>query len=130
MSNTYSLSPGSKYKASETILNGKLVKRGFDRDTFFKASEKTFDNLFQYKRNYVESYTARKTFVKNPKLYFSILSGLPTNERAIAFKLLGKSGVNTSLLNIPTNQVQLALKALQRLKQGIGKAIESGSIGI
>jgi hypothetical protein len=43
---------------------------------------------------------------------------------------LGKSGVNTSLLNIPTNQVQLALKALQRLKQGIGKAIESGSIGI
>ncbi|QCX40281.1 mobilization protein [Aureibaculum algae] len=130
MSNTYSLSPGSKYKASETVFNGKLVKRGFDRDSFFKASEKTFDNLFQYKRNYVETYTARKTFVKNPKLYFSILSGLPTNERALAFKLLGKSGVNTSLLNIPTNQVQLALKALQRLKQGIGKAIESGSIGI
>jgi hypothetical protein len=130
MSNTYSLSPGSKYKASETVFNGKLVKRGFDRDSFFKASEKTFDNLFQYKRNYVESYTARKIFVKNPKLYFSILSGLPTNERAIAFKLLSKSGVNTSLLNIPTNQVQLALKALQRLKQGIGKAIESGSIGI
>lgn len=65
-SNRYSLSPGSKYKASEVEMNGKTVKRGFDRDTFVKNAEKTFDNMFGYKRNYVETYTARKTFLKDP----------------------------------------------------------------
>jgi hypothetical protein len=38
MSNSYSLSPGSKYKASEVVMNGKTVKRGFNRDDFFKSS--------------------------------------------------------------------------------------------
>lgn len=128
MSNKYSLSPGSKYRASEVMFKGKKVQRGFDRDKFFKASEKTFDKLFQYKRNYVETYTARKAFLKDPKLYFSMLSGLPANEKATAYKLLAKSGV--PLMNIPTNQVQLALKALNKLKKGIDKAIQSGSIGI
>ncbi len=128
MSNKYSLSPGSKYKASETVFNGKPVKRGFDRDKFFKASEKTFDNLFHYKRNYVETYTARKTFLKNPKLYFSVLSGLPTNEKAVAFKMLAKAGV--PMMNIPTNQVQLALKVINKFKKGIDRAVQSGSIGI
>ncbi|MEE9361434.1 MAG: MobB family relaxase [Cellulophaga sp.] len=128
MSNKYSLSPGSKYKASETVFNGKPVKRGFDRDKFFKASEKTFDTLFQYKRNYVETYTARKTFLKNPKLYFSMLSGLPTNEKATAYKILAKSGV--PIMNIPTNKVQLALKIINKFKKGIDRAIQSGSIGI
>src|SRR5690606_9735688 len=33
-SNRYSLSPGSKYKASEVQMNGKIVKRGFDRNAF------------------------------------------------------------------------------------------------
>ena len=130
MSNKYSLSPGSKYKASEVVMNGKIVKRGFNRDSFFSASEKTFDKLFNYKRNYVETYNARKVFIKNPKQYFASIMGLPTNERAIVFKLLGKTGVNTSFLNIPTNKVQLALKAIKKLKQGIGVAIKSSSIGI
>lgn len=128
VSNKYSLSPGSKYKASETIFNGKPVKRGFDRDKFFKASEKTFDTLFQYKRNYVETYTARKTILKNPKLYFSILSGLPTNEKAAAYKLLTKSGV--PIMSIPTNKVQLALKIINKFKKGVDRAIQSSSIGI
>ena len=126
--NRYSLSPGSKYKASETIFNGKPVKRGFDRDKFFKASERTFDNLFQYKRNYVESYSARKTFLKDPKLYFSVLSGLPTNEKAIAYKILAKTGV--PIMKIPTNKVQLALKVINKFKKGIDRAAQSGSIGI
>lgn len=128
MSNKYSLSPGSKYKASETVFNGKPIKRGFDRDKFFKASEKTFDTLFQYKRNYVETYTARKTFLKNPKLYFSMLSGLPTNEKATAYKILGEAGV--PIMNIPTNKVQLALKVINKFKKGIDRAVQSGSIGI
>lgn len=128
MSNKYSLSPGSKYKSSETVFNGKPVKRGFDRDKFFKASEKTFDTLFQYKRNYVETYKARKTYLKNPRQYFSILSGLPTNEKATAYKILAKSGV--PILSIPTNKVQLALKVINKFKKGLDRAVQSGSIGI
>ncbi|MEY8781123.1 MobB family relaxase [Allomuricauda sp. XS_ASV26] len=130
VSNRFSLSPGSKHRASEVEMHGKSIKRGFDRDTFFKNSEKTFDTLFKYQRNYVETYTARKTFLKDPKLYFSIITKLPTNEKAVAFKLLQKSRVNTSLLSIPTNKLQLTMKAINQLKKGIGKAIESGSIGI
>jgi hypothetical protein len=126
--NSYSLSPGSKYKASEVILNGKNVKRGFDRDAFFKNAEQTFDTTFQYKRNYVESYQARKAFIKNPIMYFSALLELPTNERAVAFKLLGKAGV--PITSIPTNQVQLAFKAFKKLKQLTEVAIQSSSIGI
>ena len=130
ITNKLSLSPGSKYKASEVMLNGEKVKRGFDRDQFYKASEKTFDRLFDFNRNYVETYKARKTFIKNPEKYFANIMGLPTNEKAVAFKLLGKSGINTSLMNIPTNKVQLTLKAIKRLKRGLDKAIQSSSIGI
>lgn len=130
MSNKYSLSPGSKYKNSETVFNGKSIKRGFDRDRFYTVSEKTFDRLFGYHRNYAETYQARKTFINNPKLYFSTLSGLPTNEKSIAFNILRKAGVDYSMLNIPTNKVQLALKTIQRLKRGLVKAVQSGTIGI
>ncbi|MDC6367309.1 MULTISPECIES: MobB family relaxase [Flavobacteriaceae] len=127
-SNRFSLSPGSKHKASEVEMHGKTVKRGFDRDAFIKNSEKTFDDLFKYRRNYVETYVARKTFLKDPKKYFSMISGLPTNERAIAYKLLSKTGV--PIPKIPVNTVQLTYKAINKIKKGIGKAIESGSIGI
>ncbi|GAA3655129.1 MobB family relaxase [Flavivirga jejuensis] len=127
-SNSVSLSPGSKYKASDVMIDGKLVKRGFDRDSFFSKAEQTFDKTFAYKRNYAESYVAKKDFIKNPKFYFSTLLGLPTHERALAFKILGKAGV--PLASIPTNQVQLALKTIRILKRGIDIAIKSGSIGI
>ena len=63
-SNSVSLSPGSKHKASEVKMHGKKVKRGFDRDTFFAKAEKTFDKTFGYKCNYAETYKARKTFSK------------------------------------------------------------------
>jgi len=128
MSNAVSLSPGSKYKASEVMMNGKLVKRGFDRDSFFAKAEKTFDTTFNYKRNYAESYKSKKDFIKNPKLYFSTLLGLPANEKAVAFIILGKAGV--PLASIPTNKVQLALKTIRYLKRGVDLAIKSGSIGV
>lgn len=128
MSNSMSLSPGSKYKASDVMINGKLVKRGFDRDSFFAKAEKTFDNTFGYKRNYAESYKSKKDFIKNPKLYFSTLLGLPASEKAVAFKILGKAGV--PLASIPTNKVQLALKTIRYLKRGVDVALKSGSIGI
>ncbi|MBT0608080.1 MobB family relaxase [Aequorivita echinoideorum] len=127
-SNSVSLSPGSKYRSSEVMLNGKMVKRGFDRDSFFTKAEKTFDATFGYKRNYAESYQSKKDFIKNPKLYFSVLLGLPASEKAIAFKILGKSGV--PIASIPTNKVQVALKTIRYLKRGVEVAIKSGSIGI
>lgn len=126
--NSISLSPGSKYKSSEVVMNGKVVKRGFDRDSFFSKAEKTFDTAFGYKRNYAESYQSKKDFVRNPSLYFATLFGLPKNEKALAFKILAKSGVH--IPTIPTNKVQLALKVINRLKRGVDIAIKSGSIGI
>ncbi len=130
MSNKFSLSPGSKHKASEVEMHGKKVKRGFNRDTFFKKSEEVFDKQFKYKRNYVETYTARKTFIKNPHQYFASIMGLPTNQKSIALKLLGSSGIKMPLMNIPTNKVQLAYKLFKKLKKGIDRGIQSSSIGI
>ena len=127
-SNAVSLSPGSKHKASEAEMHGKIVKRGFDRDAFFTKAETTFDKTFGYKRNYAESYKSKKDFIKNPKLYFTTLLGLPASEKTIAFKMLAKSGV--PIASIPTNQVQLALKTIRYLKRGVDVAIKSGSIGI
>lgn len=128
VTNSFSISPGSKYKASEVEMNGKMVKRGFDRDAFFSKAEKTFDNSFGYKRNYVETYVARKTQVKNPQLYIKNLLGLPSGEKAIAFKLMREAGI--PIVNIPTNNVQLAMSSIQRLKRGVTVAIRSSSIGI
>ena len=126
--NTHSLSPGSKFRTSETTLHGQTVKQGFDRDKFFRAAENTFDRQFGYKRNFVETYHARNLLDKDPKRFFSALLGLPANERQAARQLLFKAGINVP--TIPTNQAQLAYKAMMQLKKGIGKALESGSIGI
>ncbi|USD24634.1 MobB family relaxase [Flagellimonas marinaquae] len=126
--NTHSLSPGSKFRTSETTLHGQNVKQGFDRDKFYRAAEKTFDKQFGYKRNFVETYHARNLLDKDPKRFFSALLGLPTNERQAAKQLLFKAGIKVP--TIPTNKAQLAYKAMMQLKKGIGKALESGSIGI
>ncbi|AYN66475.1 mobilization protein [Euzebyella marina] len=128
-SNSFSLSPGSKHKASEVEMHGKKVKRGFDRDQFFERAEKTFDKTFGYKRNYAETYKAKKDFVKNPKLYFAALMKLPANEKAMAFKIMGKSGIPL-IPNIPTSKAQLALRVFKRLRKGAEITVKSSSIGI
>lgn len=128
-SNSFSLSPGSKHKASEVEMHGKKVKRGFDRDTFFAKAEKTFDKTFGYKRNFAETYKARKDFVKNPNLYFSALMKLPANEKALAFKIISKSGLPI-VPTIPVSQTQIALRVFKRLRRGAEVAIKSSSIGI
>lgn len=130
VSNRYSLSPGSKYMESESKLNGKMVKRGFRRDQFYDNAEKRFDTMFKYKRNFVESYQARKTYIHDPKIYFAHLLGLPTNERSAAFKLMGTAGVHIPKLNIPTNKVEAALKAIKQFKKVMDVAKSSSSIGI
>lgn len=129
VSNRFSLSPGSKYKASDVKLNGDTVKRGFDRDNFFDKAEKTFDKTFGYKRNFAETYKARKDFVKNPKLYFAALMKLPANEKALAFKMITKSGLPI-VPSIPVSQTQIALRIFKRLRRGAEVAIKSSSIGI
>ena len=128
-SNRFSLSPGSKYKASDVKLNGETVKRGFDRDNFFDKAEKTFDKNFGYKRNFAETYKARKDFVKNPNLYFAALMKLPANEKALAFKMITKSGLPI-VPSIPVSQTQIALRVFKRLRRGAEVAIKSSSIGI
>lgn len=128
VTNTLSLSPGSKFRTSETTLNGEKVKQGFDRDKFYRAAEKTFDEQFGYRRNFVETYNARNLLDKDPKRFFTALLGLPAHERQAARQLLFKAGFKVP--SIPTNKAQLAYKAMMQLKKGIGKALESGSIGI
>ncbi|PXX23752.1 MobB family relaxase [Arenibacter sp. ARW7G5Y1] len=130
VTNRYSLSPGSKYRESESTLNGRTVKRGFNRDQFYEKAEKRFDTLFKYQRNYVESYSARKAFVQDPKIYFAHLLGLPTNERSAALKLMGAAGVHVPILNIPANKVEAALQAIKQFKKAIDIARSSSSIGI
>ena len=126
VSNNYSLSPGSRYRSSEVVMHGKIVKRGFERDQFFDKAEKTFDKLFDYKRNYVESYQARKTFIKHPQNYYSHLNNLSVPEKRIAFMLLGQAGISVPHLNISPNQVSFALK---QLKKALEIGIRSSSIG-
>lgn len=128
-SNRFSLSPGSKYRSSTTELNGRMVKRGFDRDLFFRNAEKCFDREFQYIRNYVEQYQSRKEFIRKPDLYFKKLLELPINERSIAIHILRENGLKL-MPNIPLNQAQFALKAFNRLKRGLEMAARSGSISI
>ncbi len=128
-SNRFSLSPGSKYRASDVKLNGEIIKRGFDRDKFFERAEKTFDKTFGYKRNYAETYKSRKDFVKNPHLYFAALMKLPANEKALAFKMIAKTGLPI-VPNIPVSQAQIALRIFKRLRRGAEVAIKSSSIGI
>ena len=130
VTNRFSLSPGSKYMQSESKLNGRVIKRGFNRNLFYEKAEKTFDTMFKHKRNFVETYEARKTYLKDPHKYFAHLLGLPTSERSVAFKILGKAGVRVPIVNIPTNKVQLALKTIKKFKKAMDMARSSSSIGI
>jgi len=127
-SNAVSLSPGSKYKASEVEFNGKVIKRGFDRDKFFIQSEKVFDVQFGFKRSFPERYESRKLLQKDFQMYYRSILGLPQGERALAMKALGKMGV--VIPNIPLTSPRLALKAIKTFKKAMSKAVQSSSIGI
>ncbi len=126
ISNTYSLSPGSKYRSSEVVMHGKLVRRGFDRDKFFQTAEKTFDRLFNYQRNFVESYDAKKILAKDPQKFYSSLQHLTPAEKKIALKLMDQAGLKLPMLNLNPNQASFVLK---QIKRAIGVAVRSSSIG-
>lgn len=95
-SNNFSLSPGSKYKSSTAKLNGKEVKRGFDRDGWISKSEKTFDKMFDHHRNYVLSYEGKKDTKENPGLYWEKISQLPKEEKKEALRILGMPAEKSS----------------------------------
>lgn len=58
----YSLSPLANSRGSNKHkLNGKSVKVGFNRDSFFQSCETTFDKEFNYSRNYEKHYQYYKT---------------------------------------------------------------------
>ncbi|PCH66647.1 MAG: hypothetical protein COC01_07585 [Bacteroidetes bacterium] len=57
MSNSKKLSPLANEKGgNNSILNGRKVQRGFNRDQFKERTEKAFDGQFNYSRNIQESY--------------------------------------------------------------------------
>ncbi|GAA3657938.1 MobB family relaxase [Flavivirga jejuensis] len=116
VTNTYSLSPGAKFKENTTVLNGKEEKQGFHRNGFFEGAEKRFDTVFGYDRNFVEKYKNRKLFRVDPKKFFAMMAGLPTSEKQVALNMLYKAGIK--IPTIPTNKVQLAYKAFMKLKKG------------
>lgn len=119
-SNSVSLSPGSKYKASTVQFQGKEVKRGFDRDRFFSLAEKRFDSQFQFKRNFAEHYQSRKMLQQSPKNYYSQLLKLPGSERKLAFELLRHT-------TPPMADAKTRL-AVKQLRKFMGLAIKSSSI--
>ena len=125
--NTYSLSPGSKYKESSAKLNGKTVKRGFNRDAFIKNAETVFDKHFSLNRNYILSYQGRKDFKLDPKKFMMKIAGLPANEKALAMKVLK---VRNPLAMIPLTPAQVAHKALNLGIKLIRSTIDAGSIGV
>lgn len=124
-SNRYSLSPGSKYRLSTVEMHGKQISRGFDRNQFFQDAEKTFDKMFQYRRNYVEHYASRKELQKNPGLYYAKLMRLPGNEKQLAFTILRTAGMTLPATGFTPSQVQLALK---QFRKAIDIAVKASSI--
>ncbi len=108
ITNKYSLSPREQLSGIRGQAPWTDRETGFRRDEFFDKAEKTFDRMFKYNRNYVESYKARKTLDKDPKAYFSKIMGMPASKRAMALKLLSKTGAKVPLPNIPTSKVAIA----------------------
>lgn len=129
-SNTYSLSPGSKYKASQVVLNGKLIKRGFARNEFYFKAEKTFDRMFGYQREFSESYGSMKDFVHQPKRYFSSMLNLPIHERSQALKSFRETVKLPDSLPVPAFKAKLLLQMFTRLQKSMDRSVRSSSLEI
>lgn len=137
-SNSYSLSPGSKHKASTVEMNGKKTKRGFNRDLFMEKAEQRFDTLFGLERNYVISYKGRKELALNPARFFSQVTKLPTNKKAAAIQFLKSqniTGIATlsklpNIKNLPVSPSQLTHKGFELLVKVGKQIVQSSSIGI
>ncbi|THD67631.1 mobilization protein [Robertkochia marina] len=128
-SNRYSLSPGSSYKSSETILNHKKIARGFNRNEFYQHAETLFDKTFQYNRNPAESFQLRKDIIKSPVIVYKQLASLPPDERQLAFRILRESSTQILSPLLSTSQTKLAMQAFKRIQKALELSIKSSSIG-
>ena len=130
----------SKYREQNSQLNNQKNKTiGFNRDAFFQNAEKTFDDLFNYNRDYSKSYEAMKrnantkgvreisknSIAKNIKRELNRYVGVPisTPTHILKMQLSQNLGVNIPPhLSIPTNPAQLTLKVAKT----VAKTIEKG----
>jgi len=135
ITNSYSLSPGSNYKSSMNYkpsnkqLESLVTKRGFNRDGFFEKAEASFDKHLKYNRNYVESYKGLKDLKYSPKRFFSKLTGLPTSQKAVGFRILAENKI-PMLKHIPLNQADLVKKAIDKALQIGKKLLQAGELSI
>lgn len=149
--NKISLSPMSKYRVQESKLNNQETKSiGFDRDTFFQKSEDRFDKVFNYQREYSNTYEANKrgantkgsresmkkqninivdlgknigtNKIKNEiKKYTGVNLNSPTAN--LRMQMSQQLGINIpNKLTVPTNPVSLTFKAVK----SVVKTIEKG----
>lgn len=135
-----SLSPMSKYREQNSQLNNQKNKTiGFNRDAFFQNAEKTFDDFFNYNRDYSKSYEAMKKnantkgfrennkngIVKNVKKELSRYVGIPISNPSHILKMQLSQNLGMNIpthLSIPTNPAQLTLKVAKT----VAKTIEKG----
>nr|WP_262492398.1 DUF5712 family protein [Myroides phaeus] len=112
---------------------------GFNRDAFFQNAEKTFDDFFNYNRDYSKSYEAMKKnantkgfrennkngIVKNVKKELSRYVGIPISNPSHILKMQLSQNLGMNIpthLSIPTNPAQLTLKVAKT----VAKTIEKG----
>ena len=129
----FSLSPGSQYKKSEAKLNGKAVKRGFNRDDFFKDTERILDKMFGLDRNYLASYQGRKDFIYSRKRFIKNLLEQPTSKKQAAFRVLDiktPQALKTIYLlkSIPLTPQQLTKKGIDLVVKAPRSITRAGSI--
>ena len=138
--NKISLSPMTQYRSQNSKLNNQVNKTiGFNRDVFFENAEKSFDQYFNYRRDYSKSYEAHKKKARTKGIreltkqgiansvkkelsnYAGITISNPSN--LIKMQLSQTLGINIPThLKIPTNPVQLTLKVAKT----VAKTIEKG----
>lgn len=130
----------TQYRSQNSKLNNQVNKTiGFNRDVFFENAEKSFDQYFNYRRDYSKSYEAHKkkastkgireltkqgianSVKKELSNYAGITISNPSN--LIKMQLSQTLGINIPThLKIPTNPVQLTLKVAKT----VAKTIEKG----
>ena len=87
-----SLSPMSKYREQKSQLNNQKNKTiGFNRDAFFQSAEKTFDELFNYNRDYSKSYEAMKKNANTKGVRENLKRGIVKNVKKELSKYTGIS---------------------------------------
>lgn len=109
--NGYKISPLANEKNSKGMLNGKEVQKGFDRQKFSHAAEKTFDLTTGYQRSLEETYQYKleqsklSTKEKINRVYSRDLGGMDWQKVAyineVDRKAKGKKNMEQEK-NIPT----------------------------